>query len=90
METLPDFNILKDKTIIPPDKCFWIAFWILLVVTVSFLFLKRNIRFGNIWFWIYAKNMTGYSLRIVRETIPPEQLAKTEHEVEQIIQQQNK
>lgn len=34
--------------------------------------------------------MTGYSLRIVRETIPPEQLAKTEHEVEQIIQQQNK
>ena len=53
METLPDFNILKDKTIIPPDKCFWIAFWILLVVTVSFLFLKRNIRFGNIWFWIY-------------------------------------
>lgn len=37
-----------------------------------------------------AKNMTGYSLRIVRETIPPEQLAETEHEVEQIIQQQNK
>lgn len=37
-----------------------------------------------------AKNMTDYSRRIVRETIPAEQLARTEEEVNRIIRQQNK
>lgn len=36
-----------------------------------------------------AKNMTEYSRRIVKETVPAEQLKKIEKEVERIIQQQN-
>lgn len=53
MEALPDFNILKDKTPLDPDTCFWAAFWLFIVLTVAFLFLKGNIRFGNVWFWLF-------------------------------------
>ena len=53
MEALPDFNILKNRTLLPPDRCFRIALWLFVILYVSFLFLKGNIQFGNVWFWLY-------------------------------------
>lgn len=53
MEALPDFNILKGRTLLPPDRYFWIAVWLFIVLYVSFLLLRGNIRFGNAWFWLY-------------------------------------
>lgn len=58
MEALPEFSFLKDMTPADPDLCFTISVWILIITAIAMFFLQGNIRFGNIWFWLfYAATM---------------------------------
>ena len=53
MEVLPPINILEGKVPFDPDKCFDIAFYLLMITFVAMLFMSGRIAYGNIWYWIF-------------------------------------
>lgn len=53
MEALPDFGFLRGKLPFDPDRCFYIAFVLLLLSGITFPFFEDRIRYSNVWYWIY-------------------------------------